>query len=325
MKSWMTVKGLSEEIWVDMVGDEIEPIYYEISQKYTNNDMPNFWDIVLYITNEVDCGELHFYFVINDELLYKRPNPFSTVSLVCEMCAIGIDKFPLLYYTNVALTPNWNPFKEIRDYIENTFLPRSFEKLEQMHNFIYYDVFVLNMLERDVWLKNTLIKTWEIVTKLKKCKAEQEEKEEELAKEAAKWINVEPDISKKQESSLFFWKDLIDKISVKDFKIENHIDFFHEQDCCEQVYIDFENNDLYEEMVRRMWWYIVRFELWTAPWDWFIFKVYNDDWKNYGIFMACRNVQNGYYNHNLLLILKIDGSTFNYNLRKLDCIYDDIF
>jgi len=55
-------------------------------------------------------------------------------------------------------------------------------------------------------------------------------------------------------------------IIATEFNVEEYIDFEHDQDCCEHVYIDFEHLDLYKPMIDSLK-KIYKFEIWTAPED----------------------------------------------------------
>lgn len=117
-------------------------------------------------------------------------------------------------------------------------------------------------------------------------------------------------------------------INAEDFDIQKYISYDHEQDCCENVYIDMEHIDLYKPMIQALK-EIVKFEIWTAPEDWIIVFVYakDDDRRTnerirYWIYLPCRNEQNGFYSSNLEIIVTIDDIVHKIDIS--DNVYDYI-
>lgn len=128
---------------------------------------------------------------------------------------------------------------------------------------------------------------------------------------------------KKLESEVFYTKVLNTKLDAKTFNITDYVEWYHNQDCCENVYIDFEHIDTYRNMIDAIG-IIYKIELATAPEDWFIFYIYNDEDVRYGIYLPCRNCQNWYYSDDLELILKIDWEEHKFDLQELWCVKDEI-
>jgi hypothetical protein len=51
------------------------------------------------------------------------------------------------------------------------------------------------------------------------------------------------------ESKVIFEHKLSIPIDAKDFNIESYISYEHNQDCCENCYLDFEHIDLYRKQI----------------------------------------------------------------------------
>lgn len=121
------------------------------------------------------------------------------------------------------------------------------------------------------------------------------------------------------------------KIKASNFDLRSIIHYEHEQDCCENVYIDYQHADIQKEEINSLW-YVSHFEVMTAPWDWFFVNIYNwekcDLWIpiRCSVFFACRNEQNWYYNDKLDLIIKIDEEERKrLELQKEWCVLNDIW
>ena len=113
-------------------------------------------------------------------------------------------------------------------------------------------------------------------------------------------------------------------IKATEFDAWNYVSDYHDQDCCENVYIDMDAYKSCQPMVDELW-EITRISIDSAPKDGFIFRVYNKDWQSYGIFFACYNKQNWYYSDNLDLILNIEWVETTINLNSLSCVKDEIY
>lgn len=133
---------------------------------------------------------------------------------------------------------------------------------------------------------------------------------------------------KRKESIQIFSIKLQSPIEAKDFRVEDYVSYYHEQECCEHVYIDFDHVEKQRDEINAMG-YVQSIELMTAPEEWVIVNLYG--WiieGTYGaqcktsIFLACRNVQNGFYNDDLSILFKIDGLEITTSLRELWCIVD---
>lgn len=120
-------------------------------------------------------------------------------------------------------------------------------------------------------------------------------------------------------SKKFFEQKLLTPIEAKTFNIKDYIHWEHSQDCCENVYIDFDHIDSYRDMINSIW-EIIKIEWWTAPEDWVIIKIYNKEWNNYGIYLPCRNEQNWYYNDALEIIFNIEWVETNFELQWMWCV-----
>lgn len=109
-------------------------------------------------------------------------------------------------------------------------------------------------------------------------------------------------------------------VEAVNFNLKDYISYEHEQDCCEHVYIDFDHLDSHiPEIIAK--WTISRLEIYPVPGLGINVVLYKDnepyiEWVH--IFLACRNIQNWYYNNGLSLVFNWD----TYDLRKYDCIDD---
>lgn len=128
----------------------------------------------------------------------------------------------------------------------------------------------------------------------------------------------------------FYNKVLSTPIKAQGFDIRNYIDYEHNQDCCEHVYIDYDHVDKAHKQVEWLG-EITSVEFWTCPEDWFLVKLYNGEldkltnepvWDS--IYLPCRNEQNWYYSDSLELIIKIEWEENRFDLQKLECVYNDI-
>ena len=126
-----------------------------------------------------------------------------------------------------------------------------------------------------------------------------------------------------------FRKKLETEIKAKDFNLTDYISYEHFQDCCENVYIDFEHIDIFREQINELE-TINEISINWVEWEWIVVFLYNwdDDWgapKRVGVFLACRNSQNWYYSGDLDLIVDIDGVITKIDLRgDTDFVLDDI-
>lgn len=131
-----------------------------------------------------------------------------------------------------------------------------------------------------------------------------------------------------KESVVIFSHTFTNPINWGDFKVEDYVSYYHYQDCCESVYIDFDHVESQRDEMTRLW-IIKKMEIATAPWDGIILNLYN--WENDGfsdtrvsIFLACRNQQNWYYNDELKLIVSVEWVKFEQELQEIDCVENDI-
>ena len=125
----------------------------------------------------------------------------------------------------------------------------------------------------------------------------------------------------------FYWVNFINKIQSEQFNLKDYLSDEHRQDCCENVYIDFDHIDNSKKEIIEKW-FIEKMEIYRQPWQWINVVLYNwserssVEWVN--IFLACRNEQNWYYNDDLDLIVSVNWIKKTFDLRKLWCIEDDI-
>ena len=123
-------------------------------------------------------------------------------------------------------------------------------------------------------------------------------------------------------TSLYFPKGTkLTKISDEGINFENtHISHEHIQDCCEEVYADW--NSLKDQPIMTLE-KIIQVD-WNSPKDQpimtlekiiqvdfvmvknsgIILDLFNQDYQKYSFFVPCYNVQNGYYSNDLKLIIQ---------------------
>lgn len=107
-----------------------------------------------------------------------------------------------------------------------------------------------------------------------------------------------------------------------------YLSAYHDQDCCERVYADFEVFTSYLAQIKNMSiienvrikgvsgeGFVVFFE---GTMDWT--KEYYE--QKVGVFVPCYNEQNGYYSSNLILNIVYDAEEYVFDLN--DCIDDRI-
>lgn len=97
------------------------------------------------------------------------------------------------------------------------------------------------------------------------------------------------------------------------FDFFKFIEDYHEQDCCENVYCDFEWIKDYEEEFNKLNW-IKKVRFVWVEWMWFNVFFYSDSWKKLWVFIPARNSQNWYYSSNLTLKIKLSWILFKYRL-----------
>lgn len=114
----------------------------------------------------------------------------------------------------------------------------------------------------------------------------------------------------------------ITPVRATDFKIKDYISYEHFQDCCEEVYIDFEHLDTFRWEIDKME-TIVGISINSVEWEWiviFLYSVMDEKYescdKRFWIFLACRNSQNGYYSDDLTLIIKHNDTTVKIDLQE---------
>lgn len=104
-------------------------------------------------------------------------------------------------------------------------------------------------------------------------------------------------------------------------KIRKMIKYHHEQDCCENVYIDFEYIDDYSRQLSKIW----PFNSMRIEWireEWIYISFINEELPTYKrywevllknkvcVFLPVRNEQNGYYSNDIKLeVLEFDGKS----------------
>ena len=128
----------------------------------------------------------------------------------------------------------------------------------------------------------------------------------------------------------FFRHQFASPVPAKEFKVQDYLSDYHAQDCCENVYVDFEDLEIYRDQIDELG-FITEFLLSGVKNEWIVMFLYNGTTGITGephrlwIFMACRNSQNGYYSDNLELIVKVSESTSHrFDLREMEFIKDEI-
>lgn len=133
-------------------------------------------------------------------------------------------------------------------------------------------------------------------------------------------------MTEKKKSVQIFDIKLKEPIHPEDFDIRDYIEGYHDQDCCENVYIDFTHVEKQRGEIDLLW-KIDGIELRTAPEEGIIVNLYDKDLprgKRVSIFLACRNEQNWYYNDQLDVVFKINWLRISTNLNELGCVVSSI-
>ena len=126
-----------------------------------------------------------------------------------------------------------------------------------------------------------------------------------------------------------FKQNFIVPVISKWFKIKDYLSDYHEQSCCENVYIDFDDLDLYQSQINEFW-YIKWITIKKVHWEWILVIFNTLSWLQFweknelSIFLACRNEQNWCYSDQLTLIIKMDWIETKVDLTKEGCIKDII-
>lgn len=129
----------------------------------------------------------------------------------------------------------------------------------------------------------------------------------------------------------FFRHKFTSPIPWKDFVVTDYLSDHHDQDCCENVYVDFEHIDVYREQIDGLG-QITEISLSGVENEWIVLFLYdgtigfNNEPNRLGLFIACRNSQNGYYSSNLELKVKIsDTESHTFDLQAMDFIKDEVY
>lgn len=113
------------------------------------------------------------------------------------------------------------------------------------------------------------------------------------------------------EEELIFTKE--DNTTIK-------ISYSHNQECCENVYADFEYIDYYRaNIVNKSFKEIV---IKSVEGMGFLICLYENWDKGEKIFIPCYNEQNGYYGDNLTLNIENEGKTENVDISNLTEYHD---
>ena len=104
-------------------------------------------------------------------------------------------------------------------------------------------------------------------------------------------------------TSLYFPKGTkLTKISDEGINFENtHISHEHIQDCCEEVYADW--NSLKDQPIMTLE-KIIQVDFVMVKNSGIVLDLFNQDYQKYSFFVPCYNVQNGYYSNDLKLIVQ---------------------
>ena len=104
-------------------------------------------------------------------------------------------------------------------------------------------------------------------------------------------------------TSLYFPKGTkLTKISDEGINFENtHISHEHIQDCCEEVYADW--NSLKDQPIMMLE-KIIQVDFVMVKNSGIVLDLFNQDYQKYSFFVPCYNVQNGYYSNDLKLIIQ---------------------
>ena len=104
-------------------------------------------------------------------------------------------------------------------------------------------------------------------------------------------------------TSLYFSKGTkLTEISDEGINFEDtHISHEHIQDCCEEVYADW--NSLKDQSIMTLE-KIIQVDFVMVKNSGIILDLFNQDYQKYSFFVPCYNVQNGYYSNDLKLIIQ---------------------
>ena len=102
------------------------------------------------------------------------------------------------------------------------------------------------------------------------------------------------------------------------FKLTDYISDYHRQDCCEQVYVDFEQLDLHEENIKSMD-KILWFSITKVEWEWILVRLLLPNGEPYKILLPCYNEQNWYYSSDLSLNVYIEEDDIEQVFDITDC------
>lgn len=115
-------------------------------------------------------------------------------------------------------------------------------------------------------------------------------------------------------------------IQADTFDLRNYVKDYHEQDCCESVFLDMDMLDIYKDTIKALdniKWFSI---LWV-PWEGILVYILPYNKSCYEptplkIFIPLYNSQNGYYSSDLQLIITIDNDITEINIS--DYVQDDI-
>lgn len=97
------------------------------------------------------------------------------------------------------------------------------------------------------------------------------------------------------------------------------LSYYHEQSCCEKVYVDFEDIPNYIEQVSSLW-IISKVTISSVKNDGIVVFLYPVEWDRLWIFLPCRNEQNWYYSDNLTIQIKYDNAVTTIDLNEVKAV-----
>ena len=104
-------------------------------------------------------------------------------------------------------------------------------------------------------------------------------------------------------TSLYFSKGTkLTEISDEGINFEDtHISHEHIQDCCEEVYADW--NSLKDQSIMTLE-KIIQVDFVMVKNSGIVLDLFNQDYQKHSFFVPCYNIQNGYYSNDLKLIIQ---------------------
>lgn len=131
-------------------------------------------------------------------------------------------------------------------------------------------------------------------------------------------------------SKIIFDKELQTPIEAKWFNIKDYISYEHDQDCCENCYLDFEHIDLYQNQIENLE-EISKIKVIGIKDEWVVVYLYwkkeDYQWERERVWVSlqARNEQNWYYNDEVTIVIKIDWQEYKEDLQDWWFVVNDVY